>query len=225
MRKRAHLFIAAAVVVSGIALALGSCAAPGGGGASGGSGFLGTSFTLSGQISRLGKDGIEACLEDGDLLFGQGEDTLFAAPVSSGAFSVQVNSPAPSSLVEWADILPPVTPDPLTVSDGSARGYAVTNVALVVPDFAVGVSYSNLEGTNLGFFVYTDKDVHISGSGTYSGPNGTDSDNVNFDIALKEGWSRIILSRTGVGPYTDTWRLGDEPAGLYWLVPDESDNK
>jgi hypothetical protein len=213
-----RLRFAVAAALLGIVLVLGSCELFGGG-----AGFLGDSFTLEGQICVPDKEGPPVAVTwGGDLTFKMMYPAvdLAATAVTGGAFSVEVGTPNPGDLALWVNMLPDVTPTPLTISDGTAKGCTINQIVLNVTTggtFFGPVTRSNEAQTIQVYWTYTDKDVKVTGTGTYTGPGGTGSDVVNMDLDLKAGWNRIIMTRTGTTSYTDTWTVGDEPAGVYWL--------
>lgn len=202
----------------GIVLVLGSCDLFGGG-----PGHLGDSFTLAGQVYTPDKEGPPVAVTwGGDVTFKMAYPAveLAATSVAGGAFSVEVGTPDPGDLASWVNMLPAVTPTPLTISDGTAVGCTINQIVLNVTTdgtFSGPVTRSNEAQTIQVYWAYTDKDVQVTGTGTYTGPGGTSSDTVTMDLSLKAGWNRIIMTRTGTASYTDTYTVDEEPEGLYWL--------
>jgi hypothetical protein len=202
--------LAAAAGVFAAVIVLGSCSL----------GFLGDSFTLEGQIYSVDRgDALIAATFSGSIGFvmeGQ-SDNLNIVAVTNGSFSADIG--VPPSPLKWSDMLPPVTPA-LTVSDASIDGYILNKITATAGMSTYGtVSRSNVDGSVLVWYIYTESEVEISGTGTYDSPFG-DSATIVIDAQLKSGWNRMIITRTGsAAPYTDTWTIGKEPDGLYWLGP------
>ncbi len=98
---------------------------------------LRSSCGFAGQICVPGKEGpLFAVTWGGDHTFKMAYPAVeLAAPaVAGGAFSVVVGTPDPGDLASWADMLPPVTPTPLTISDGIAKGSTINEIILNVTD-------------------------------------------------------------------------------------------
>ena len=100
-----------------------------------------------------------------------------------------------------------------------ALNFAECDITSPVVKNTVEVHCSNLDDTRYVYYVYTDADVTITGSGTYTGPDASVEGTGEWNTPLKAGWNRLILARVGVGSapgYSDTWTVGDSPAGVYW---------
>jgi hypothetical protein len=209
MRK----IVAIAAIVAAV-LVLGSCSGAGGGAFGGDGGILGSSFTLSGQIYKNEK-GIfgDPWTYDGDLGFAMANpaEELFLGTTAGGAFSITIGAPDPTDKYPWANILP--TTGTVSISDSTATGCVINKVVWDVSDPKVSfdIVRGNVTLTTIVYWAYTDKDVHVSFSGVYDGTNSMD-----IDADMKAGWSRLISTRSGAGPYLDTIRIGEEPAGVCW---------
>jgi hypothetical protein len=209
MSRRVRRGLAAAACVVAAVLVLGSCSL----------GFLGDSFTLEGQVYTLDKDDqLVPATYNGTISFlmnGKAVD-LATGTVTNGVFSPVVIPVPPSDQMEkWSDVLPPVTP-PLSISDGGIEGYVV-NTIIVHDSIDFDVMRTNTEVLVVAWYLYTEADVEMSGTGAYNSPLG-DPATVVMDVKLKAGWNRVILTRTGTtGSFTDTWTTGAEPHGLSWV--------
>jgi hypothetical protein len=209
MSRRVLRRFAAVACVLGIVLALGSCSL----------GFLGGTITLSGPLYYADKEGLLPSPGSGTIDFGSTSPdvVLTTATVTSGAFSVELGVPATTAA--WSSILPPIG---LTISDPTAQGFVINDIMFHRSDPIADIraEYANETLTTLVYLSYTDKDVDISGSGTYTGPaGGTASDTCIMDFSLKAGWNSIVMTRAGpagVGPYTDTYKNGGVPSDVFW---------
>lgn len=203
--------LAAAAVVALSILTLGSCAFPG---------FLGDTMTLSGPLRYTEKTGFVIAAASGTIEFGSNASPAIAATatVTNGEFTVGVGAPDSANLSAWGSLLPPGS---WTISDAAAKGYALNEVVFhrTTPSVAdINVLYTNFTLTTFVYFLYTDTDVSIAGSATYSAPpNDTPGSTMIMDIDLKAGWNRVVLTRTGPesGPYSDTYSLAEVPDGAY----------
>jgi hypothetical protein len=207
--------IVAIAAIAAAMLVLGSCSGAGGGAVGGDGGILGNSFTLSGQIYRNEKGYFgDPWTYDGDLCFAMAgpSEELFLGTAAGGAFSITIGALAdPTDKHPWVDILP--TAGTVSISDPTATGCVINEVVWDVadPKITIHIVRGNAALTTIVYWAYTDKDVHISYTGVYDGTNSMD-----IDANLKAGWSRLISTRTGAGPYLDTIRIGEEPAGVCW---------
>jgi hypothetical protein len=186
---------------------------------SGDGGYLGNSLSLKGPIHYTGKGTFEAGVGDGTITFSQMSPSvdLVTTAVSSADFSQTQNAPGAGLTSLWATIMGGLPS--FTVSDTSAKGFVINTIVFHRTSPSVdnlNIYKANYAFTTVVFYAYSDKDVTITASGTYNGPGGTSSDTCDMNFSLKTGWNRVILSRTGAGPYSDTWRIGEEPSGVYW---------
>lgn len=209
--------LALGAAVLGILLVLGSCELTG----SGDDGYLGGSFTLSEQLQYADKDGFEPSSFSGTIDFGMSGAAApaFTATVTSGSLSVDFDAPVDTE--NWADIVLGMSiTGTWDVDDALAEGYVVNDVTFheTSPDVNdLNVLCTDFDLATFVYLVYSDTDVRVTASGTYSAPpNGTDGSTIDMDLALKAGWNRVVLTRTGSGPYTDTYRVAGEPSGVSW---------
>ncbi len=216
MRRCARLRFTVIAALLGIALVLGSCTTPS---EEGDGGFLGASFTIPGPLQyAAGKVDFEPSAFGGTIDFSmQGSAVALAsATVTSGEFSVQINAPGAAETSPWNTVLP--SSGTLTVSDATAEGYVINTVTFHETDpdkNDLGVFCANFALTTLVYFAYTDKDVHVTATGSYTGPLGAAT--MDMDFSLKVGWNRIVMTRTGTsGSYADTYRIGEAPADVHW---------
>lgn len=186
------------------------------GAGSGDGGYLGDTFDVTGPLRFRDKGDFETPDTDGSLEFACASTTFSeTVVVDGGVYTVSFGIPDPTDTEPWADLLPPVTPTALTISDPTAEGCILNNVLYdrVTPavDDDILVLCSNYDIDIVVWYVFTDKDVTITGSGSYAGPLGTDT--IDIDVSLQAGWNRIIMTVTGT---TAVYRLGSMPSGVYW---------
>jgi hypothetical protein len=212
-----RLVLGAAVL--GILLVLGSCELTGGGD----DGLLGGSFALSEQLQHADKDGFEPSNYSGTIDFGMAGTAgpAFTATVTTGSFSVDFGVPAET--LNWYDdiLLGMSISGSLGVNNSLAEGYVVNDVVFHItdldPDVDVAVLCTDYDLATFVYLAYSDTDVNVTASGTYSAPpNGTDGSTIDMDLELKAGWNRVVLTRTGSGPYSDTYRVAGEPSSVSW---------
>lgn len=212
MKGFLNRLIRAGLIVLSVIL-LGSCDL---GAGSGDGGYLGDTFDVSGPLRFRGKDTFDTPDIDGFLEFACASTTFSeTAVVDGGAYTVSFGIPDPTDTEPWANLLPPVTPA-LSISDATAEGLVLNDVLFDrtdPPDDDILVVCSNYDIDVVVWYVYTDKDVTITGSGSYAGPLGTDT--IDIDVSLKAGWNRIIMTIPGSGS-TAVYRLGSMPSGVYW---------
>ncbi len=185
-------------------------------GGSGDGGYLGDSFEVSGPLYLRDKGDFETPDTDGTLEFACISTTFSeSAVVDGGAYSISFGIPDPAETALWVDILPTVTPTALTISDPTAKAAILNNVLYdrVTPavDNDIMVLCTNYDIDIVVWYVYTDKDVTITGTGDYTGALGTTY--IDMDVSLQAGWNRIIMTITGT---TAEYRLGSMPSGVYW---------
>lgn len=212
MKGFLNRLIRAGLIVLSIVLIV-SCDLTGG---SGDGGYLGDTFDVSGPLRYRDKEGdFDTPDTDGFLEFACTSTTFSeTAVVTGGAYSISFGIPDPTDTEPWTDLLPPVTPTALTISDATAKGLVLNNVLFDrtdPPDEDILVLCSNFDIDIVIWYVYTDKDVTITGSGTYTGPQDTDT--IDMDVTLQAGWNRIIMTVSGT---TAVYRLGSMPSGVYW---------
>ena len=200
-----------------------SCGGAGGGGTTLDGGYLGNTLSLSGPIWLAnGKEGaFQPGDGDGTMTFsmqGSSSVDLVTTAVSGADFSQALSAPTAGVLSLWISVMEGL-PSPY-VSDESANGIVLNTIVFHVDDPKVdrSIYLANLEFTTLVFYVYSDRAVSSSAYGIYKEPAGTDTDTCDMSMSLKAGWNRVIMTRTGpvLGPYTDTWRVGEAPSDVRW---------
>lgn len=153
------------------------------------------------------------------------EDNYAAATgnYANGEFTLDLSGTVSS---KYLDNIGEDLPKGVKVSDESVIGGFIDIIVGYKSGDRVGTFYYEKVSSNSetwAIFLYVDKDVTITGSG--SDKDGDYTDNYTFNISLKKGWNMIYETYSENGKIsTDTYTTSD-PGGLKWYFDDDSDYK
>jgi hypothetical protein len=148
--------------------------------------------------------------------FDFGDTWAVTSPVSNGKFTLKLPVPDTQYFEDLFDEFASIHPDGITFSNRNAK--------IIEAEFYIRNDSKEkmviLEGVlDKGEFwvryFYVDRDVNITGSGTFAGEDAV----LIYDVQMKKGWNIVVFyEKMSNGTWTGTIATDPIPAGAGWII-------